>query len=671
MTDPHSVTDQARREIAQIAKEIQELGRNAQTADEYLPRFLELLTSAVGSLAGVIWMRDDDGHIRMPAEVRWAETGIPDNPPADGANLLLLREAVSKGQARYYAHDSEACSRLPNPMAIVFAPLHDQSGCVGAVELFQKPGASEEARRGYLQFVEQMAGYASTFLAGPDKQSSDEGPGFWNDLAEVALGMQSSLNPAEVTSTAANDGRALLNCDQVSVVTRRGRKVTVDAVSGQDTVNHRANVIRSMRKLAKLILPTRETFTYSGQTGELTSEIKDALAEYLVDGRARRLTIVPLFPPDPFHPRRRGKSDTVDVTEDKTEPFGCLIVEETSGESGGQELVQRAELLADHVGAALANARAYRQIFLRPVFSAIGNCREWMMGRAGAKLLAALAVIAVIITALVVIPYDYRVAAEGRLMPVEQQSVYAPWDGRVTKIHVRAGDRVKQNDLLLTLENPQLQYERKTLGQDLGIEQKRLTTLEARATVTDDKDESTRIAGQINETKERIAWLERRRDLLDDRIKALKVRAPIAGVVATFRVEELLQRRPVSRGELLIEIANDKGPWRLELEVEEHRMGHLLEAQRSRRPERLPVEYMLATEPTKNYEGELQTIATRPKRVPERGSIVEMYGAFGNNKQPEKRIGAEVRAKISCGKRSLGYVLFGDVVEFVRSRLWL
>ena len=34
------------------------------------------------------------------------------------------------------------------------------------------------------------------------------------------------------------------------------------------------------------------------------------------------------------------------------------------------------------------------------------------------------------------------------------------------------------------------------------------------------------------------------------------------------------------------------------------------------------------------------------------------------------RIGADVRAKINCGKQMLGYVLFGDVVEFIQNRLW-
>jgi hypothetical protein len=29
-----------------------------------------------------------------------------------------------------------------------------------------------------------------------------------------------------------------------------------------------------------------------------------------------------------------------------------------------------------------------------------------------------------------------------------------------------------------------------------------------------------------------------------------------------------------------------------------------------------------------------------------------------------------VTAKINCGKKSLGYVLFGDVIEFLQRKLW-
>jgi len=36
---------------------------------------------------------------------------------------------------------------------------------------------------------------------------------------------------------------------------------------------------------------------------------------------------------------------------------------------------------------------------------------------------------------------------------------------------------------------------------------------------------------------------------------------------------------------------------------------------------------------------------------------------------PESRTGSGVSAKIDCGKRSLGYVWFHDVIEFIQSKI--
>ena len=81
----------------------------------------------------------------------------------------------------------------------------------------------------------------------------------------------------------------------------------------------------------------------------------------------------------------------------------------------------------------------------------------------------------------------------------------------------------------------------------------------------------------------------------------------------------------------------------------------------------------MATKTEATYDGKLQLVGTRSEKSDELGSVVEVYADIDANSLPKqnRRIGAEVRAKISCGQRSLGYVLFGDVVEFVRQRLWL
>jgi len=67
----------------------------------------------------------------------------------------------------------------------------------------------------------------------------------------------------------------------------------------------------------------------------------------------------------------------------------------------------------------------------------------------------------------------------------------------------------------------------------------------------------------------------------------------------------------------------------------------------------------------------LTEIGTRTNESQKEGStIVELYVDINPNDLPARHIGAEVTAKIHCGKRSLGYVLFGDVWEFIIRKVW-
>ena len=142
-------------------------------------------------------------------------------------------------------------------------------------------------------------------------------------------------------------------------------------------------------------------------------------------------------------------------------------------------------------------------------------------------------------------------------------------------------------------------------------------------------------------------------------------------MVAGFQLDQLLQNRPVQQGELLLEVMHDTGPWRLELEVEGSRMGHVLRAWNASPDHKLPSTSSRQPPPSRRFTGELDEIATRSAVSSDQSNIFECFVATDATQIPNLRIGAEVRAKISCGKRSLGYVLFGDVIEFVRQRLWL
>ena len=314
-----------------------------------------------------------------------------------------------------------------------------------------------------------------------------------------------------------------------------------------------------------------------------------------------------------------------------------------------------------------------------PLWKACGRTLEWFHGRKLAATLAILMLLGAGIAALVLVPWDYRVIGEGKLMPVTQVAVFAPWDGEVLEPEVDGGEDVKQGDILVRLRNEELEEEFKLAAEELKIKSQLLQSLRAKieeAAASDERDKELEFRTQKFQTQLELAAAEERYVILKNRMDKLIVRAPIDGVVPDFQIKQLLSNRAVQAGQLLFHVMDDKGNWHMELQVEEKRMGHLLRAVKRDEDdgtaEGRDVEFVMATATTEHFYGQLTRIATRAQTDPELGSVVEVFAAPNDlTSLPIRTIGAEVRAKISCGERSLGYVLFGDVVEFVQKYFWL
>jgi hypothetical protein len=671
----------ARQRILQMAREIEQLAQSGVPPEQFFQRFLQLLMSALGSRAGVVWMLGNGGMLNRFCEINLVETNLHENPEALRQNQRLLVEVISDGQARSYNPDDDRGIELPSQHHIILAALQNGTESVGVVEVFQRPDAPREARPGYLQFVEQMCGYASKYLERPrDLAPSPGAPGaarrdgFMDEFAAFVLGLQRSLQLKEVASIAASDGRLLLKCDRLSVAVERGRRVDVEAISGQDAVNRRANLVRAMSRLAEQVIATGEPVLYAGTVENLAPQVEEPLAAFVQESGSRMVAVVPLFRPEPIDTTPGEKPDAPPA-ERRLQRVGCLIAEQVKDSQPPPQFQERVDLVADHVAAALANARSQQRIFLLPVWRALGSTVEWFHGRKLLKTLAILGIIGAVVGSLALIPWDYRVTGEGRLMPVTQGQVFAPNDGEVQAIFVQGGQRVEAGQPLVELRNDDLQEMLTAAENELLEKLKTYAALtfgpDSQRGSGDPRQEYER-RGQLEETEVAIKNLKERVKRLQTRVAELTVTAPIAGVVVTSQLEQKLMGRPVRRGEILMEVMDDTGDWRLELEVPEDRLGHIVTAREELGREDLSIEYILATSAEHTYECRLSEIATRPASSAENTSIIEVFAAIDKEAlPPNPRIGSDVRAKIYCGKSSLGYVLFGDVIEFFQKQFWL
>lgn len=671
MTQPGA--QQVRDRVLQLAREIEQLSQSDLAPRQFFEGFLKRVLEAVAAPAAAVWMLEQ-GRLSAVAEIGIAATGLTHSAEARQINDRALTNTLSTGESAVLVPTEAGDLQAPTDHLVILSALQVKRQPVGVVQLFQRPETPEEARPGYLQFLEQMSGYASQYLQRHlgEAESFDEAR-FWREFEEFTLQLQRSLILDEAAGAAANDGRLLLNCDRLSIGIRRGRKTTIRAISGQESVNQRANLVRTMSVLADRVIRMRETLVYTGRIEGLPPQIEVPLANYIQESGSRMLIIVPLQETPPLVNRREDQ-EAGETADRRT--FGCLIAEQVSESEPRPRLVEHAELLAEHIAAALFNARQHQRIPMLRVWRGLGRTLEWFHGRALAKTLLILVVLVGAGTALAVVPWDYRVNGEGQLMPVVRREVFAPWDGSVVSLSVFGGEYVEAGDPLLVLENKPLQSElvearnKRDELQELIAATKAQIDEDRAAT---ERDQLTELLGQLEKTKVELSGVLQQITILEERLQALTVTAPISGVVATFQIQQRLMKRPVRRGEVLLEIMDDQQQWHLKLDLEEHRMGHILRAFERSDEAELRVEYRLATDPETTYEGTLarERLSTRTMKSTELGNVVEAFVEIRDDQPPGKRIGAEVQAKLYCGQRSLGYVLFGDVVEFVQKYLWL
>ncbi len=662
-----------RERIIELARSIEKLSKSDVPPETFFHEFLKRVVAAIGARAGAVWLLNDRRQLQLYCEHNLRDTGFYQNPNAQSVNQRILIDVMGHGQACTLSPDDQDVELPTNDLLILAALVRDKQ-CVGVVEIFQRAETPPQARPGFLQFVEHVTGYACRYLerqkettpAAQQKHLSEE-------FEEFLLQLHASLDAKEVAAVAANDGRLLIGCDRLSVAVQYGKKTVIRAISGQDSVNQRANLVRKMTALASKVIQMREPLIYTGRVEHLPPQIEEPLADYIQESGSRMVIVWPLFETEPLVEEEEDET-TGRRKEKERKPIGGLVVEQISHSEPRPGVLENIELISNHVAEALTNARTYERLFLLPVWRFLGRCFRWLEGRNWLKVLGALLLVVAAILGLVFVPRDYRVTCEGRLMPVVQHDVFAPWDGEVVEIYVQSGQRVAKGEPLLRLRNDELESELVATKNELIEKQELLFALRAQldeAIKTADRENQIRLQGQIAETQIQIDAIQEQLEILQKRHDRLTVRAPIAGVVPTFQIEQLLLHRPVQRGEKLLEVMDDTGPWRLELEVEEHRVGHILRAQRERNDPHLEVEFALATNIESTYHGKLDRLATRTNASEKKGSIVLAYVSLDADQLPVRRIGAEVRAKINCGKRSLGYVLFGDVIEFCQKYFWL
>ncbi len=203
----------------------------------------------------------------------------------------------------------------------------------------------------------------------------------------------------------------------------------------------------------------------------------------------------------------------------------------------------------------------------------IGQSRALVTARNLPKTLLVSGLILGTLVVLFLVPKEFQLKAEGSLQPVIRSDVFFTANGEVEKVLVDHGQVVKQGELLVELKNNELEQELLQRQADLASAEESLRTILRRLEKGLQTDLS--LFAQKVELEVKINGYRKQLNVLNDKLARLRVRSPIAGRVTSWDVENTLRDRPVTVGQVAMEVADPSGPWELIVYLPDNRIGHL------------------------------------------------------------------------------------------------
>ncbi len=537
---------------------------------------------------------------------------------------------------------------------------------VGLVEIFQRPGAGPTTQRGYLRFLVQMCEIASDFLCNQRLRLFAEQQVMWQQLEHFIRTVHQSLDTENTVYTIANESRRLIDCDRVSVALARGHRCRIKSVSGLDSIERRAEQVKLLSSLATKVVRAGQPLWYNGDDSDLPPQVERKLHEYVDKSHCKMLAIIPLKQVHVVD------SESAPGESNRGKPIGALIVEQLKDSHITPTLEKRVDVVVEHSEMALTNAVEHNTIFLMPLWKALGRVTSLFRGEKLVKTTLVAASVALLIAFLCWFPYPFSLGAKGSLIPEVQHEVFAQVAGVLQEIHIEDGSDqiVEAGQKLATMTNNDLRVEIENLEGELNQTRKHMETLQFSGATDMEQIDGIILSGEFEKAHQKAISLESRLQIKLAQASLLEIRAPARGRVVNWQVRQNLLHRPVSRGQNLMTLIDPDTQWQIELEMPERRVSHLLAAMRESE-EPLKVNFTLVSHPGQEFNGKLLNVDQRLDVHSDEGNSALVRIAFDNTQvNPELlRSGTRVTAKVECGERPVGYVIFHELIETVQSSL--
>ncbi|WP_294539732.1 HlyD family efflux transporter periplasmic adaptor subunit [uncultured Rhodoblastus sp.] len=592
---------------------------DAQNAVDMAAAWLALQCQSIdGAVRGIVLLAGKTPN-SFDSAASWPEGAASHSPALKQAASLALRElrGVTNEDPSTRGKDHVAAAHVAYPIVV-----DDVAKGVVAVSLRDcQPESIRSALRQLQWGVAWMR--ERILLARADEQERllDRSRAALDLLGE-SLGYRGfdASAMAAVTSLAART-----QCIRVSLGIRSGRTIKVRAISNSAQFGRKMSLVAALEAAMDEAVDQRSIIVYPATTEQIAATTAHAELSRVTE-ECHILTI-PLLVADDF--------------------IGAMTFERFRDMPFEDSTVELLELTTAVIGPVLEEKRLND----RWIFAKIGESVELQLARAfGPGHLLRKLILAAIVGAAVFLSLAtgvYRVEADAQVEGSLRRAVVAPYDGFLADSTPRAGDLVAEGDLLATLEDS-----------DLLLERLKAVTERDQRSHEYDKALAARQPAAINVIQSQIRQAEAQIKLIDEQLSRIKLRSPIAGLVVSGDLSQLIGTS-VQRGQVLFEVA-PLNSYRVILDVDEREIGQIETGQKG--------QLVVTALPNEN----LPFFVSKMTPIAEARAGKNVFRVEGEVEGDTSRLrpGMEGVAKIDIGQRKLAWIWMHPLTNWARVWFW-
>ena len=514
--------------------------------------------------------------------------------------------------------------------SLIAAPLLDKGSLVGVVEALN-PLDEEPFDEDDLFVLTNLNESSAIALHNASMLMAERKVEVLETLVRVSQEITSTLNLDRVLQTIVNAPQAVIPYERAAIALEKNGKYKLAAVTGLTQVDPDAPDIAPLNDILRWVILSEEVVHIRQHGDEIDVEREETRAKfraYFETSGMRGFYAIPLT--------------------DDTGRVGVLGLESPDPDFLTSAHLEILQVLAGQATVSLRNAQMYKEVPFISVLEPVLERKRRFMAIEKRKRTLLLAAAALVVLFLAAFPWPVRVEGDAVVAPLHSAQLQPEIEGVISKVYAHEGDRVEKDQVLAEIAD----WDTRTKLAEAEAKYQAAVLQVNRALAGNDGSEAGMQRVQADYWKSEV---ERSRQELD----RTRLRSPIAGVVATSHVENMVGRR-LQYGDTFAEVV-DTSRAIVDVAIDDVDVSLL------RAGEAASVK--LNSFPTRVFRGDVAVVS--PKGTVQAGSRVFFARVAVPNADGLIRAGMEGRAKVRVGWYPAGYALFRRPLLWIYSRFWM